>query len=252
MDKSKHSAPTKQVSVFSLFHILVLSDIRQIFRDPTLKTFIFAPFLLLAIIRYFIPYLTSIFPDLIPFVSYLVMLGCLQTGTLFGFVTSFLILEEKDEQLIPVIRILPISATFFILYRLVIAVFMSFFGAFLILLFSNLVTFSLIQTVVLSFFFALSSPFIILIVSTFAKNKVEGMAYFKGINLVMLIPILSFLYDSVLFLPFQLVPIFWTFTLFQEFLVNSVSLTTWSFLIGVHTVILSALIQFFKKRVFEE
>lgn len=59
--------------------------------------------------------------------------------------------------------------------------------------------------------FALTMPIVTLILATFARNKVEGLAIFKGLNLLMMLPAFSLFIDSAAKFFFAPVPLFWTF-----------------------------------------
>ena len=104
---------------------LVKGDLTLIFRDRMLSLFLFAPIVLILFVRLVVPYITDVHPVIEEYHSYIMMFAGIQTAILFGFITSFMILEEKDEQVIEVIRVLPVSTSFFILYRLL---FSTFFG----------------------------------------------------------------------------------------------------------------------------
>lgn len=230
---------------------LIKSDLRQIFRDKTLTVFLFAPIFLILLVRYFVPYLTDLFPIIENYHSLIMMFAGIQTAIMFGFVISFIILDEKDENVLQVIRVLPISPFYFILYRLLFATSFSAMGAFLLISFSGIAYPGFTNSCLLSFQYGLTAPFITLITATYANNKVEGMAYFKGVDLILLLPILSFFMLGNLKYIFSFIPAFWTYRLYHAS-VNDGN-TALVFIIGtaIYFSVIGFLFFQFKKRIFD-
>ena len=63
----------------------------------------------------------------------------------------------------------------------------------------------------LSIQFGLLIAIISLSMGVLAANKVQGMAYFKGINLILIIPVISFFFGPIIKYICAPIPIFWTF-----------------------------------------
>jgi hypothetical protein len=229
---------------------LIISDLKLIIRDNTLVFFMLVPVLLLLFVRYFVPYLTVQFPVLAEYHTLIMASGSLQTAVMFGFVTSFIILDEKDENVLQVIRVLPISSLYFITYRLAFAGIFSAFGAFLMINLGGIAFPGFINSIILSVQYGLAAPLITLIISTYANNKVEGMAYFKGVDLILMLPLLSFFIASNLKYLLAIVPVFWTYNFYMQSMNGESS--WWILVCGifVYAIILAVLFQQFKTRVF--
>lgn len=230
---------------------LINSDLRQIFRDKTLTVFLFAPLILIVFVRLFVPYITEQYPIIQEYHPMIMMFAGIQTAIMFGFIISFIILDEKDENVLQVIRVLPISPFYFILYRLLFATTFSTFGAFLMINLSGIAYPGLTNSILLSIQYGLTAPFITLIIATFAKNKVEGMAFFKGVDLILLLPMLSFFVVGNIKYVFSIIPAFWTYNLFNASI--SDGNTTFFFIIGltIYSFVISVLFMQFKKRIFD-
>jgi hypothetical protein len=230
---------------------LIQTDLRQIFRDKTLTVFLFTPVLLIIFVRLFVPYITQVYPAIEPFHPMVMMFAGIQTAIMFGFIVSFILLEEKDEYVLQVIRVLPISPFHFILYRLLFATLFSALGAFLMINLGGIAYPGLLNSLLLSFQYGLTAPFITLIIATYAKNKIEGMAFFKGIDLILLLPMLSFFLAGNIKYVFSVIPAYWTYNLFNASLTqgNTVSF----FLVGlfVYSAVITVLFFQFKKRIFD-
>lgn len=230
---------------------LINSDLRQIFRDKTLTVFLFAPLILIVFVRLFVPFITEQYPIIQDYHPMIMMFAGIQTAIMFGFIISFIILDEKDENVLQVIRVLPISPFYFILYRLLFATTFSTLGAFLMINLSGIAYPGLTNSILLSVQYGLTAPFITLIIATFAKNKVEGMAFFKGVDLILLLPMLSFFVAGNIKYIFSIIPAFWTYNLFNASITNGD--TTYFFIIGltIYGFVISVLFMQFKKRIFD-
>ncbi len=233
--------------IFSLIH----SDIRQIFRDKTLTVFLVAPIILIAFVRFFIPYVTQQYPILQEYHPMMMMFASIQTAIMFGFIVSFIILDEKDENVLQVIRVLPISPFYFILYRLLFATTFSTLGAFLMINLSGIAYPGFANSILLSIQYGLTAPFITLIISTFAKNKIEGMAFFKGVDLVLLLPLLSFFISGYTKYIFSIIPAFWTYNLYKASVSNGNSSFYFFSGMSMYILVISVLFFQFKKRIFD-
>ena len=210
------------------FITIIKADLRKILRDKTMLFFLFMPLILLLVFRLGVPPLLNIFPEYDEFLPYVMMFAAAQSAIMFGFVTAFIMLDEKDENVISVIRILPIGSNKFILMRMLFASVMSFLGALIMLLFSGVIYLGFTMAVLLALQYALVAPIIILIVTTFAKNKIEGMAVFKLVDLFLLVPILSFLVDGFFQFLFSIIPLFWTYHSYLKMVQNEFYLLYYS------------------------
>ncbi|MEM1324342.1 MAG: hypothetical protein AAGI23_00230 [Bacteroidota bacterium] len=236
----------------SQFIALAQGDFRQIFRDRTLLIFLFVPFILLAVVRSLVPYLTAQYPIVENYHVLVMMLVGVQTSVIFGFIVAFLILEEKDEQVLQVIRVLPISPSYFILYRVLFATIFSTVSAYIVIRFSGIAFPGEVNTALLAIQYGLVAPFIALLVATFAANKVEGMAFFKGVNLFLLLPIVTFFIKGIWQYAFAVIPTFWTYSFYEKSVEAAAPNVVW-YLSGLVVYALAIVLVFlrFKGKVFD-
>lgn len=195
---------------------LIRSDVQQIVRDRTLLSFLFFPLLVWALLRWGLPALTEQYPMLSEYHSLALMFGGMQSAVLFGFVVAFLMLDEKDEQVMEVIRVLPISPNFYLLYRLLFSSSVAALLALGILMWSGIAYPGWKAAVCVAVLYGLTAPLITLLIATFASNKVEGMALFKAVDLVLMVPLLAFFVEIPLRYVFGLVPVFWTYAFLER------------------------------------
>ena len=194
-------------------HFLILSknDFRITFRDPVFKGLLIFPFVAFGLVRFLLPWVVTQFPIVAQYGHVVLMWACMQTATMFGFIYGFLFLEEKDEQVDGVIRILPISTLRLLLSRLAMGYSISVFSNFLILRFGGITDLSPVLSLLLALQYSLIAPLLALWLGAMAGNKIEGMAQMKLGNLVLNIPILLY------FLPYKalhasaFIPTYWSF-----------------------------------------
>ena len=113
-----------------------------------------------------------------------------------GFVCGSMFLDEKDQHLLSVIRTLPLSVNFFLGYRLTFNVLHTFGFALLMISTSGLMSVSPGEMLLFALLYAFPAPVIMLVMSNFASNKVEGLAIFKGVNFLYLLPLAAFFMEG--------------------------------------------------------
>lgn len=213
-------------------HFLTLSknDFRITFRDPAFKGLLIFPFVAFGLIRLLLPWVVVQFPVVAQYGHVVLMWACMQTATMFGFIYGFLFLEEKDEQVDGVIRILPISTLRLLVSRLAMGYSISVFANFLILQFGGVAELSPVFSLLLALQYSLIAPLLALWLAAMASNKIEGMAQMKLGNLGLNVPILLY------FLPYEalhasaFIPTYWSFRSLEMAIEGSDLF--WVFLLG--------------------
>ena len=197
---------------------LAVNDFRNIIRD---RFFLFAffayPVMLITFSRIMIhliaPRIESMFPLAANF-SLLFMFFIILIPFIFSFISAFLILDERDEHLLTVLRVMPISRNNYLIYRMF---FMSLFSFIVLMIFPPLsglidgTEFSYVAYLPTAILFALFTPLSALLVASFATNKVQAFAIFKIGGTVFILPIFAFFLSlgdlKYLFSP---IPNFWS------------------------------------------
>jgi len=182
------------------------------------------------------------------------MLFSLFIPIIFGFIAAFLLLDERDDHLLTVLKVMPISRNNFLAIRMF---FMSLFAFILLLIFpstSGLLVntqFDFIAYIPVAILYSLFAPFSALIVSTFATNKVQAFAIFKISGTVYMIPLFAFflIQDNFKYI-FSPIPNFWTFMSLDS-VIKSGTLDFVPLVIGFlyHIALIAALFYLFNKKV---
>lgn len=199
------------LSKLKLLRSLSAMDLRSTYRDPIFKGLLFFPFVAFLLVRFLTPLLLTRYPEWAEYAPLIVMWACMQSATMFGFIYGFLILEEKEENVFAVLQVIPVSAQLFMGSRLLIGLLISSAVNFCILWFGGVIQLPLGQCVLVSLQYSLLAPLLSLLMGVFAKNKIEGLAQMKIVNLVLNLPILIY------FLPYKalhataLLPTYWSF-----------------------------------------
>lgn len=180
-------------------------DIRITWREPSTRIFLFMPLVFFTLLQWAVPFLLEAFPNIRPWTPVLLDGIILQGGLMFGFVTGFLLLDEKDLDLVTVYRVAPVSFGRFLMLKMVFPFLATWIYALACLSFNPILQLTGFSLIVTSIQFALITPVGALMVAALGKNKVEGLTWFKLIDVILIAPFLGF------FLPEAWEKVFWIF-----------------------------------------
>ena len=202
---------------------LAVNDFKNIIRDTLLLSLaILYPVLLIMFSQILVQFIAPNLKGTIPLAGNFTVFFLLFVTIIpiiYGFIASFLILDEKDEHLLTVLRVMPISRNTYLIYRML---FLTFFSFIVLLIFpplSGLVEntqFSYLEYVPIAVLFSLLTPFSAMLVSSFATNKVQAFAIFKISATLYMLPLFSLLVSGNLKYLFSPAPNFWGFMALQE------------------------------------
>ena len=172
---------------------LALGDLKSISRDPTLLAVFFMSLMLIALFVLFKDALNTTIlstfglPD---FSKYLAPLVIIMPGYLFGWVIGFLILEERDEGTLPALEVTMVGKSGIAFYRAALS--------FALTLALTLVAFPFVfqdgstsSAPIVGLFAALEAAIITFAIPAISRNKVQGLAMTKVMNLFAMAPLLA-------------------------------------------------------------
>jgi fluoroquinolone transport system permease protein len=229
---------------------LLVNDIRNIVRDRLLVyTAFLIPLILIIITRLVIPWLSENIIPLEQFYPVLFMLMVITIPMMFGFATGFLIMDERDENLLTVLRVMPISRSAYLIYRMAFMSVLSFIYILLFPILTGLIDVSIIDYLPIGVLLALFTPVMGLIANIVANNKVQAFAVFKMLGGVFFLPLFAFFINSDLKYILGIIPNFWTFMALDK-LVNMGTQDIVFLGIGfvLHIVLLALLFYLFNKK----
>lgn len=229
---------------------LFLNDIRNIIRDRLLLyTAFLIPLIIIIFTRLVIPWLSENVVPLQQYYSLLFMLIVITIPMMFGFVIGFLIMDERDENLLTVLRVMPISRNTYLIYRML---FISILSLVYILLFpilTGLIDIGFIDYLLIGVLLAFLTPVLGLVANIVANNKVQAFAVFKTLGGVFYIPLFAFFINNDLKYILGIIPNFWTFMALDKLLTTGQQ--DYVFLgIGfvLHLILLGVLFYLFNKK----
>lgn len=172
---------------------LASSDALNIGRDPMLviaAVMSLLPALLIAVFRGQIDAAAQSAFDITGFSRYLVPPALAIPAALVGWVTGFLMLEDRDEGTLLALDVTPMGKSGFILYRVgitaALAIAITLYAWPLLLPGANLLVVAVIVGLV-----SLNAIAFAIVLPAVARNKVEGLAVTKLTNLLALAPLLA-------------------------------------------------------------
>ncbi|MCK9630211.1 MAG: hypothetical protein M0R30_01095 [Methanoregula sp.] len=199
---------------------LAANDLKMIIRDRMLVAVFCLPLPLLLLSAWIIPEISEQFYDLVPYSCLILSFAFIQMAVIFGFVYAFLMIDERDENILSALRVVPVSPAVFILSRLLCATLFAFFYSVLAFVILGLADVPVPDIILISFMFALLAPIIALTIVILSGNKVDAIAVFKGIDLAVLLPLVSLFIQSSWKYIFAIFPHFWTILAFGGLLLS--------------------------------
>lgn len=190
---------------------LAITDFKLIFRDPSLRSFLFFPIILIVLIIWLLPALVQKYDFLIPYLPVFIIIAAIENTQMFSFISSMVLIDEKESDVAKVYAIVPFTKTQYIISRFLIPY--SFTVALNIILFSvqPFYTISLANNLVISFLTALIVPLYVLSINAIVKNRMQGMVYIKAFNMIVLIPVIAFFVPENIKHVFGIFPTHWIF-----------------------------------------
>jgi len=233
--------------------VLARGDLKLIVRDSTLVLALFGP-LAITILLFFLPSIETLVQtklnfDLSPYRLFIVCFLSLVPGMLFAMIYGFIILDERDEDVIDFISITPLRKEGYLSYKLIMPMLLSS-GLFLLILYTTqLIQFNLVHALGIAVMVALEAAIGTLFLVSFSDNKVEGLAFSKLLGIMYLAIPLVFLWNSTWHWLSAFLPAFWIAKAFVHS--QGGSAWVWSDLlagIAVHIVVLLFFLRVFLRR----
>lgn len=168
------------------------------------------PLIFMAALLWFLPFAVDTFRWLLPWREVMVTFLVMQSGLLAGAVTTFIILEEKDANNMQALFVTSLTPGRYLFFRIGLPMLYTFILSCAMLLLASL-DFSFFAITASSLLNAMLVPFFALAITSLAQNKVEGLAWFKGLNLVAFLPVVSFFIESGWTKLFGIIPTYWIY-----------------------------------------
>jgi len=194
--------------------VLSIGDLKNISRDSILLAAVFAPFLLSTLMRFGIPLLSEILLrelsfDLSQYYNLIMSILILITTMMMGMLSGFLILDERDENILSFYSVTPLSKSGYLFYRVAMPTIISFILSFFVFYFIGITECRIGLLIPVLLLCSLESPMMALFLAAFASNKVEGLALSKAFGILFLAPAAGYFIESNWQYLAGIAPTFW-------------------------------------------
>lgn len=217
--------------------------VSQLSKDGMVIMILIAPLLVGTIFKFGVPFLelqlTSHFDKDVILKDYYLLFDLLLvtlTPYLVSFAASMTMLDEYDSNLINHLCVTPLGKKGYLVSRVVLPIIIAYIISILIISVFHLTSWSLLMVISISLLTSLLSFTSTLIVFSYSKNKIEGLALAKLSGIVMIGIVVPFTITSNVEYYFSLLPSFWIgkFILdlsFFNFSISLVSISLWIFVL---------------------
>ncbi len=191
-----------------------LSGTKSIFRDPMLILIFAAPIMLTAVTYFGIPAAAELLTkytlfDLNFYYPLITAFFATVPTLMYGMLTGFTILDEKDENILVQISLTPFGLKRHYLVRTGIFSILAFIFAVFFLRVNPLCSIGIIRTAVIAVCLSIEGAAAGLFIAAAAKNKVEGLTMGKALGIFMLAPAIPFFVPAPFHYFAAVIPNYW-------------------------------------------
>lgn len=197
------------------------ADIKLILRERIMVFIMFAPLLIMTLFKIGVPLLNEILIrelsfDLSPYYIYITAMAIILSPFLLATLAGFLILDEKDQNLFPLMKITPAGMSGYYFGRLFLPSLVSFIYCIFAVYFICLNRIPFHCMVFCAIITILETVMIALFLGAFAKDKVQGMTYAKGLGILMFPMFFELFNNEALNFVSYITPFYWVKKAIEE------------------------------------
>lgn len=196
--------------MFNMYGSFIKSEFKKWLRDPLMGFMVFYPILFGIIGRYLLPWIADISDFTIDYYEDLILvILTLMTPQIYGALTGFSILDDRDDNVLTSIRVTPLSIHQFLSFRLIVVVIITFIACTYVMWFSDVGEIPIENILAIAFLASLEAPMTGLFINSLSHNKIEGFAVMKGSGIIIIFPIIAMFFIDKKELIFSFAPGFW-------------------------------------------
>ncbi|ERJ12066.1 ABC transporter permease [Haloplasma contractile] len=191
----------------------IKNEFKKWLRDPLMKFMLFYPIVFGVIGRYVLPaiedyndyFIIDAYKDLI------VVILALLIPLIYGALTGFSILDDRDDDSLVSIKVTPLSIHQFLSFRFGMVTVLSFLSTSFVMWFSDIGVndMGIGNILLISLLASLSAMMTGMLINAFASNKIEGFAVMKGTGVILVFPIVSLFFKDSKEMIFSFAPGYW-------------------------------------------
>ncbi len=193
----------------SIAKAVLANDFRNVARDRTVGALLFVPVIFVVLLRFGLPLLEQYVPPAAEYRTVAVSVFCTIAALFPAFMLSFVMLDEKDQQLFTVYRTLPVSPGRLLSYRIGAVTLLGFIYSLVLIFGTQLLPYSPFILLLRALLCALAAPTAMLAAVAFAHNKIEGLTFFKALFFVDAAAVAGVVIPDQWAYAFGVVPAFW-------------------------------------------
>jgi len=133
----------------------------------------------------------------------------MMTPMLIGTMTGFLLLEDKDESMFLFYSVTPLTKGGYLMYKLITPVVLNFILSFILVYITDLIHIGFLQLLIVISISSLQAIIIAILLTSYAENRVEGLAITKGLGFLFFIPLIEHLISSQYTRILMIFPTYW-------------------------------------------
>ena len=178
---------------------LSVNEFKNIYRDNFLVLIACLPVFIGLIFRFGVPIARKLllpYFDLSLHYPFMMSMLIILTPSMFGWLTGFTLLDDRDEDILTYMSVTPVKKSGYVAFKIASPVVFTFFWTFVILIIAGLTPVNFLKLIPVAFMAALQAPIFALLLASFAKNKVEGLAIAKFGGMVFLAPFAAYFIKS--------------------------------------------------------
>lgn len=161
-------------------------------RDPMYAFFSIYPFIFGGLGYFLVNYISDN-SDNPAWGNMVAMFLVLMTSYVFGAVTGFTLLDDKDDKVLMSLKITPISTKMYVLVKVIIGYIFGLIATLIIIYATGFLSdVGLGMILLIAIISSLQAPFLALVVNSFAENKVEGFVIMKATGMTLILPAVAF------------------------------------------------------------
>ena len=225
------------------------NDLRNIVRDRTVGVLLVVPVVFLVLLRFGYPMAERYAPEAADQAPLVLAAFCLIAGTFPAFMTSFIMLDERDQGVFAALRVLPVAPARLLAYRLSVVAALSVCYPAILIAGTGLADGPLWRLAVLVVLCAVGSPAATLLVVAVAGNKIEGLTLFKGLFFVLALAGAAVAQPGWWTWPVGLLPTYWVYAAFDA-ATTTRFLTAAVVAVAYHALVIAVAWRRFRRRVF--
>lgn len=199
------------------FKALGIVDLRSVRRDSMLIGIVISPWLIVLFLRLVMPLFNNWsdnqfginLKEYYPLITSIFIF--LNIPLMFGVMSGFLLLDERDDDTLTAIRVTPASVSGLFLYRILTGYILSVIYILLCTPLTGLVSFDkVIQVIPAALLAGTFTPVVMLTLAAFARNKLEGFAVLKGVGFLVVGSAMAYFVSSKWQMLFGVIPTYWS------------------------------------------